>query len=95
MRVCNTFLANVYIKSKENYLNGKEVGAVDINVEKLLNLNADMERFMHLDDRLGQMIEEVCNDELFEADLTFVAAATNAPDYEIFINRINDRHRRS
>lgn len=63
------------------------------NAEKLLRLSADMEKFMHRDDRLGRMVESVCDDELFEDDLTFVAAATAIPSFDSFLKQVNDRRK--
>ena len=62
------------------------------NAEKLLRLTADMERFMHTDDKLGQMVEMACDNELFEDDLLFVAAAASVPSYEGFMRQMNARN---
>lgn len=74
-------------------MKGREVHIMSFNAEKLLLLSADMECFMHRNDRLGAMVESVCEDELFEDELEYVAAATAVPSFEVFMRQFQDRKR--
>ena len=53
-------------------------------IDDLLSLAADMESCIPAGDGLTKIIDRYKDDELSEADLTFVAAAGSEPNFETF-----------
>ena len=63
------------------------------DIEKLLELVADLERFAPQDDALGEMIDRAAGDELELDELDSIAAAASRPDYARFLERVEARKR--
>ena len=61
------------------------------NIERLLNLTADMESFIHSNDALGKLVDSIADDELSEFELSFVSAATATPSYASFLREAEAR----
>lgn len=56
-------------------------------ITDILSVAADMEACIPVGDSLTELIDSLGDEELSEADLTFVAAAGSAPSYEAFRKR--------
>lgn len=56
-------------------------------IEDILSLTADMESCIPAGDSLTDFIESFADDELNEADLSFVTAAASRPSFEAFRKR--------
>ena len=56
-------------------------------IHDLLSMAADMESCIPVGDDLTTIIDRYRDDELSEADLTFVAAAGSEPSFETFRKR--------
>ena len=61
------------------------------NIEQLLMLAADLERFAPEDDALGRLIDRMSGEELELDDLDHISAAASRPDYARFLERIRTR----
>ena len=56
-------------------------------INDLLSMAADMESCIPVGDSLTKLVDRYMNDELSEAELTFVAAAASEPSFEASCKR--------
>lgn len=74
--MCNKSFSAVYKKTDTTE---RTVIPVDMSIEDILMLAADMDKLCSGDDALGELVRQTETDELDEFDLDLVAAAASVP----------------
>ncbi len=63
----------------------------EVNVNDLLKMAADMEGFASASDALSEKVEQITDGEIDESSLFSVAAASSAPDFSKFMEKVKNR----